>query len=222
MRNAPLNLIGAILISTLFTLASHAQAYSPRRLTRRVAPQTAPPAQNNAPAPAPQPAAPQPAVAQPAPAAPPVQIVQPPVDPAQVKAEHEEAAKKAIEFRKKREAEEAEAAKKNTDAKQVLQIVCKPVKPDPTVSLQFVDLSLTNLCSKPISRVTMHFVYFDATGLRLKDWTTRRDLDQPLPGNQAMVLSEPAYFMPLGTKKIQIDPKEVRFADGTEWDAPVN
>jgi len=100
-----------------------------------------------------------------------------------------------------------------------LIIECNTVKPDSRELLQFVSLSLTNTSAKPINRVTMRLLYFAGTGEKLKEWTTRRDLEPPMAGNSAMELTQPAYFMPLVTKRVKVEVVSVRFADSTEWTA---
>jgi len=83
-------------------------------------------------------------------------------------------------------------------------------------------LSLRNTSPKAISRVAMHLVYFGQTGDRLKDWTTRRDLEPPLLSNTSMQLDQPAFYMPFVTKSVKVEVESVRFSDGTEWTPPAS
>ncbi len=108
MKTARLILFGAVISSFLSTAQAQ---YNPRRLTRRIAPQMA--QTNAAPAQAAPQQAPPPA---PAPAVstnpPPRPVVHtpPPIDPEKAKAAREEAARKAVEFQKKRAEEGSESA----------------------------------------------------------------------------------------------------------------
>jgi hypothetical protein len=94
---------------------------------------------------------------------------------------------------------------------------CQAVQPDPRESLQYVNLNLTNNVPKSITRVTMRLVYCDANGQALKEWTTQRELDHNLAGKETEELRQPAYFMPLYTRRVKVEIKQVHFADGTDW-----
>jgi hypothetical protein len=78
-------------------------------------------------------------------------------------------------------------------------------------------LSVSNLCPKAISRVSMRLIYYDARGEMLKEWTTRREFDRALEGKARMELVQPAYFMPLTTKRVGVEIRDVHFSDGTLW-----
>jgi hypothetical protein len=145
-------------------------------------------------------------------------MVQPPVDPEKARAAHEEALRKTAEFQKKRAEEEgADATNSVSQAMAPVAVECKTVHPDPSQSLQFLDLSLTNNLPKAVKRLTMHLIYCDANGATLKEWTTHRELDRDLGGNATMELSQPAYFMPLYSRRVKVQVEDVRFADGTAW-----
>jgi hypothetical protein len=184
-----------------------AQVYSPRKLTQRVAPQ--PTAAQNTPAPTGAPAA--------APAAP-----APAPDPEKVQAAKEETARNVAEFRKQKADEEAAAATNAPGFTVPLLVECKKVEADPHESLQFINLSLTNAAPKAITRITVRMNYFDDRGREIKEWTTRRDLEQPLMAKTTREISQPAYYMPLTTRRVKIDVAEVLFADGSTWKAPEN
>ncbi len=179
------------------------QVSSPRRLTQRIAP-LLPPQPTNAPRPAP--AVPPPAQGGVQPAAPDrstrdvtnVNATEPQKAPGNEDASGKSPAEAAI-----------------TSSPVLVQP--GPVKIDPDRSLQFIDLTLTNTCPKAITKITLHLTYLDTNGSILKDWTTYRELDRPLPPNSVLELNQPAYFMPLVTKRVEVKAEEVRFADGTEW-----
>ena len=120
-------------------------------------------------------------------------------------------------------AEDPEPAGTNSPAKLIeipavpVVIQCQKVQPDPAESLQTVELSVTNLAPAALTEFTMRLVYLDRTGEKVKEWTTQRELDQPLSGKSAIELSQPAYFMPLITKRVKVEVLSARFADGTEW-----
>jgi hypothetical protein len=78
-------------------------------------------------------------------------------------------------------------------------------------------LSLTNICTKTIKGATLHLVYRDESGVVLKEWTTRREFDHPLESKATAEISQPAYFMPLITRRLEVKVEGVRFTDGTEW-----
>jgi hypothetical protein len=103
-----------------------------------------------------------------------------------------------------------------------LLIECNQVKPDPQQSLQQIELSLTNAAETAVRQLTMRLVYCDSKGEKLKEWITRRELDQPLAAKAAMELSQPAYFMPLTTKRVKVELLGARFADGSEWAPTAN
>ena len=109
MKTLRLILVAAVVTELSLFSVAHAQIYSARRLTRRVAPQQQP-------APAPADPATQPAAVPAPPPAPapvvrplPVRVV-PPVDPEKAKAAKEEALRKTVEFQKKRAEEGSESA----------------------------------------------------------------------------------------------------------------
>ena len=97
-----------------------------------------------------------------------------------------------------------------------LVIECHRVEPDPRQSLQFIGLSITNTSSKAISRIGMRLNYFDSTGRKLKDWTTRRELDAPLPPHTAIELDHPAYHA-FDHKDGEGGVVDAHFADGRDW-----
>jgi TPR repeat protein len=114
MKTLRLMLLGAVVTELALLFSAQAQVYSPRRLTRRVAPPYQQ-AQTNAaaqPAPVPGPAL-APAPTQPAfgltntPARPPAK---PPIDPEVAKAAREQASRKAFAFQKMRAEEGSESA----------------------------------------------------------------------------------------------------------------
>lgn len=193
---------GVLLIQGLWAGSTQGQVMSPRRLTQRIAPQTAQPAPPQASVPA-NPSSPPPAVVQPAP------------DPEQAQAAKDELARKTAEFRQKRAQEDA--ASTNSVSSEPLLIRCKPIQPDPNNVLQFLDLTLTNTTTKPITKATLRLVYCDANGQVLKEWTTYKQIDPKLQGQTSREIDEPAYFMPFTTRKVKIEVKDVRFADGTQW-----
>jgi hypothetical protein len=203
-------LLGTIALS-VFIWPVQAQM-SARRLTQRIAPLLPPPANN----------APRPAGAQPG-AQPAARPAQPPPDPEQVEADRLEAARKAEDFRKRRAEEDSATAvnKAETSASRSrrapLLIECKSVAPDSAQSLQSVSLTLSNTCPERITGMAMRLVYYGGKGEKLKEWTTRRELDQPLAGTSGMELNQPAYFMPWTTKRVHVEVKEVRFSNGTLW-----
>jgi hypothetical protein len=98
-----------------------------------------------------------------------------------------------------------------------LTIECKKIEPDPRQSLQSITLTLTNTSAKAVSFVTMRMIYLDDKGTKLKEWTTRRELDPVLPPNSNVELDQPAYYMPLVTKHVKVELEAARFTDGTEW-----
>jgi hypothetical protein len=209
MKVLRLILLGALLVPAIALRSVPAQVYSPRRLTERIAPQTAP---------SPRPMAP------PAAAPPVVMVVQPTVDPVKARADLEEAQRKAVEFQKQRAAEDAQAAQDQPNAKVLnggtppVTVECQPVHPRPEESVYDLDLSLRNTSSKGISRLKMRLVYYDAAGAKLKEWVTQRDLEPTLPPNRTLELSQPAFFMPMTTTRTaKVLVEGVRFADGTEW-----
>ncbi len=114
MKTSRLILLGAVLGEIVFLSSAQAQIYSPRRLTRPIAPQMQrAPAQTPARQPPPSTPAPTAPTAPTAPAvsAPALRpVVRPPIDPAVAKAAREEADRKAFEFQKKRAEEGSESA----------------------------------------------------------------------------------------------------------------
>lgn len=153
-------------------------------------------------------------------------VVQPPVDPAKLQAEKEEAVRKTEEFRKQRADEDALAKGSGTNTQEVacapLTVECRKVEPNSRESLQFITLNLTNSCPAAINRITMHLLYCDSHGEVRKEWTTQRELDHPIDGKTSIELNQPAYFMPLMTRKVKIEVKEVRFSDGKLWMSSAN
>jgi TPR repeat protein len=112
MKTLRLILLGAVVSEFVLLSTVRAQIYSPRRLTRRIAPQYQTPSQQ-APTNAPAQQAPAPATTAPAattPARPTQTVVRPPLDPETAKAAREEADRKALEFQKKRAEEGSESA----------------------------------------------------------------------------------------------------------------
>jgi cell fate (sporulation/competence/biofilm development) regulator YmcA (YheA/YmcA/DUF963 family) len=208
MKTLRLMFFGVLIIQSVLLSSIEAQIYSPRRLTQRIAPQLAP-GQSNTPCPA---------VTQPT-----VATFQQPADPATIQAEKDEALRKTAEFRKQRAEEAAQSPESGSEVKSPkidstpLVIECKKVQPDPEESLQSISLSLSNTCPKAINRVTMRLIYCDASGQKLKEWTTRRELDQALGGKRTMELIQPAYFMPWTARRVKVEVKSVRFSDGSEW-----
>jgi hypothetical protein len=210
MKTLQLLFFGVQIIQSVLLSPAEAQIYSPRKLTQRIAPQLAPV----------QTSSPQPVVTGPA-----VRALQLPADPEKAKAEKDEALRKTEEFRNQR-AQEASKSAESESAPKIgsapLMIECKKVQPDPGESLQSINLSLNNTSPKAISRVTMRLIYFDAGGEKLKEWTTRRELDQALEGKRTMELAQPAYFMPFIARRVKVEVKSVRFSDGSEWIPGVN
>lgn len=198
------------MVSVAFSCVAPVKAQiTARRLTQRIAPQTAP-------------AQPGPAAPAPVPQTGPRPIVVP-LNPTSTPEEREQAARKAAEFRNQRAAEDAKAAEAAaTNTVPPLVIGCSKVEIDPSQSLQTLSLSLTNTVQEPISYVAMDLVYFDEQGMRIKDWVTRRELDVPLRGKGIIELNQPAYHMPLVTRRVKVEVKEVRFADGKTWPATVH
>jgi len=185
-------LVPLIVLAGAFCLSSEAQVYSARRLTQRVAPQPgqpAPPAQPASPGAAPAP------------------VIHAPLAPA----------KSLATVSTNAEAPQKVDEAVPTPQPPPLTIDCKKVQADPNSSLQSIMLTLTNTTPKAVSYVTMHMIYLDNNALRLKDWTTRRELDPPLPPNSSMELDQPAYFMPLVTKRVKVELLGAKFTDGSEW-----
>jgi hypothetical protein len=213
MKTLRLMFFGVLIIQSVLLSSVEAQVYSPRRLTQRIAPQLAPGQTNT----------PRPVVAQPT-----VAAFQMPADPATIQAEKDEALRKTVEFRKQRAEEAAQSPESGSEMKSPkfnstpLVIECKKVQPDPGESLQSISLSLSNTSSKAINRVTMRLIYYDASGEKLKEWTTRRELDQALDGKRTIELIQPAYFMPFVARRVKVEVKSVRFSDGSEWIPGVN
>ena len=208
MKALRLMFLGVLFIQSVSLSSVEAQIYSPRRLTQRIAPQLAPGQTNTF---------------RPVATPPTVGAFQMPADPAKVQAERDEALRKTVEFRKQRAEEAAASPESESGLKSPkfgrvpLVIECKQVQPDPAESLQSINLSLSNTCPKAISRITMRLIYYDATGEKLKEWTTRRELDQPLAGKKTMEFTQPAYFMPFIARRVKVEVKAVRFTDGSEW-----
>jgi hypothetical protein len=184
-------LVPVVVLAGSFCLSTPAQVYSPRRLTQRIAPQTAQPAPG-------------------APASPgmaPAPVVHAPLAPAK------SLANASTNAEAPQKLDEPVAAPQPPP----LTIDCKKLEIDPNSSLQSILLTLTNTSAKAVSYVTMHMIYMDNNGLRLKDWTTRRELDPPLPPNTSMELDQPAYFMPLVTKRVKVELLSAKFTDGADW-----
>jgi hypothetical protein len=209
MKTLRLISLSAMIAAPLaFSLSLQAQVLSAKRLTQRINPQSASPQQMAPPSVGIQPS---------------MQVMPIPADPAKMQAEKEEGLRKAAELRQQRAQEDSESTKGQSDTSALefegvpLRIDCKKVEPDPNEVLQSIDLSVTNACRRPITGVVMGLNYFDGRGTKLKEWTTRREFDQALPPKAAVVLAQPAYFMPLFAKRVTVDVKEVRFSDGTLW-----
>jgi hypothetical protein len=206
ISSVPLICLGSVMALLLTLVPVRAQIYSPRRLTQRIAP-LLPPAPTNAP---------RSSVSQTA-----TRPGQAPVDPEQQAADRSEAAAKTDQFRKHRVEEESQSPTNDAQGIKLpalpLVVECTKCQPDSRESLQFVSLSLSNACSLAINRVTMHLVYFADRGEKLKEWTTYRILDQPLPPATTLEVKQPAFFMPWSTKRVKVEVKEIHFSDGTVW-----
>jgi hypothetical protein len=196
---------GALVAFAFLWPQVNGQVSSPRRLTQRIAP-LLPPQPANPPRPTAPPAAP--GTTQPAAS---------PTSPAGTRDVTNSSAQEA------RPTSPQDTDLVNKEAEQQvlknapLQVTCAPVRTDPDRSLQFLTLSLTNASAKAISHVTLHLTYNDASGAILKDWTTRREIEPPLPAGNTMDLNQPAYFMPFVAKRAEVKVLRIRFTDGTEW-----
>ena len=213
MRNCALNrpafvwaACAAALVLELASLPLRAQVYSPRRLTQRIAP-SLPPANSAA-----RGSVPAPGVS-----------TTVPVDPEQQAADRAEAARKTEEFRNQHAQDDAKATDQTNSIPTVpLLIQCNKLETDPGQSLQFLSLSLSNAAPVAIRRVTMHLIYYGDNIAKPQEWTTRRELDRPLPAGRALELDQPAYYMPWTTKRVKVEVKEVEFSDGKTWAPPAS
>jgi hypothetical protein len=197
MKTLRLSCLAALLINSASFVSVHGQIYSAKRLTQRIAPQL-PPAQTS--------------LAQPGAGLPAARVVVPVVPPATSLAISKPAATEP-----ETPATEPEAGPA-TSERVPMVIQCAKVQPDPRESLQYVSLSLSNTCTSAINQITMSMTYYDASGLKLKEWKTKRDLNWPLPANKSTELVQPAYFMPLSTRQVKVEVVEARFLDGKEWE----
>jgi hypothetical protein len=190
-------LVGALIAGSM-AAPVEAQIYSPRKLTERIAPLLPPPPANT--------------VARAIPAPPPRALFQPVNSSRPTPA----ASKPLAEDPAAAHANGPESATTDID-RAPLTVQCTRLKPDPEESLQTIDLCLSNTGSKAVSRVTLHLVYCNEAGEKLKEWTTRREMDQPLSAKAKLELSQPAYFMPFVTRRVKVQVLGARFTDGTEW-----
>jgi hypothetical protein len=196
--------MGVTVVSVLlFSVSGHAQVYSPRRLTQRIAPLLPPPPGSASPASPTQGAAPR------------------PVDPEQQAADRAEADRKVAEFRNQRPHDESDSAsgKAETNGIPTAPLIVLGTKCEPRAneSMQSISVTLSNAAPAAIRRVRMHLIYYGDPNERPKDWTTQRDLDRPLGSGKTVELEQPAYFMPWTTKHVKIEVKEVEFTDGKTW-----
>jgi hypothetical protein len=191
-------LFGALFAVSILAPAQ-AQIYSPRKLTQRIAPLLPPPPSN--------------AMPRPAPTVPrSTSTLQASVSPSRAAP----ASAKPLAEAEPPPAREPDPNLVTIDRVPVT-VECTALHPDPEESLQTIGLCLSNTCSKAVKSLTMRLIYCDRAGERLKEWTTRRELDQPLAANTKLDLAQPGYFMPLITREVKVQVLGVRFADGSAW-----